>query len=361
MSFDMRNSVSVAGYALLIGMSVSVPALAEQDVLDRPAIMRTQERTTTSVLLVLQKAGKRLVAAGERGLILWSDDEGVIWKQAKVPVSVTLTSLSFADDKNGWATGHSGTVLGTTDGGQSWVKLFDGKRAAEVVAVEAKNSKASSAKIADAERLVVDGPDKPFLGVYFSDPNNGLIVGAYGLIFTTSDAGRTWKASQGHIENPKGLHLYAIHDAGEAIYLSGEQGSLFVSQDRGANFQPIKTPYQGTYFGVLTTGSNLLAFGMRGNAFFSGDKGKTWQKSEIPGNNTLTAGARLKDGRVMLVDDGGNILVSKDDGQRFAKAEMAKLTPLNSLIETDGGKLIFAGVRGISRASQTQTATDDKK
>lgn len=361
MSFDMRKNMSVAGCTLIIGLLGSVPALAEQDALDRPAIMRTQERTTTSVMLSLQKAGKRLVAAGERGLILWSDDEGQTWNQAKVPVSVTLTSLSFSDAQNGWATGHSGIVLGTTDGGQNWVKLFDGKRAAEIVSSEAKKSNATPAQIADAERLVKDGPDKPFLSVYFSDANNGLIVGAYGLIFSTADAGRSWKPLQGHIENTKGLHFYSIHDAGDAVYLSGEQGSLYVSHDRGANFQSIKTPYLGTYFGVLTAGNNLLAFGMRGNSFFSGDKGKTWQKSEIPGNNTLTAGARLKDGRVMLVDDGGNILVSKDDGQRFTKAEMPKLTPLNSLIETEGGKLLFAGVRGISRASQAQPATDDKK
>ncbi|WP_424192010.1 WD40/YVTN/BNR-like repeat-containing protein [Ampullimonas aquatilis] len=361
MSFDMKQNMSRVFYTLIMGFSITISALAEPDVLDRPAIMRSSERTTTSVLLALEKAGKRLVAVGERGLILWSDDDGKSWQQAKVPVSVTLTSISFVNDKEGWVTGHSGIVLQTKDGGLSWNKLLDGKRAAELVLEEAKKSNASKAFVADAQRLLSDGPDKPFLDVHFFDSNNGLIVGAYGLIFSTTNGGITWKPLQEKIDNPKGLHIYSIHDAGDAIYLAGEQGSIFVSKNNEDAYKVINTPYQGTYFGVLAAGENLIAFGMRGNAYWSSDKGLSWQKCDSPVTNTLTAGVRMSDGHVVLVDDGGNVLISKDSGKHFTKSELPKVTPLSAAIETTNGQLLFAGVRGINKASQNQTDLDNKK
>lgn len=360
MGFGVKRNMWRVGCALIFGTFASAPVQAEQDVLERPALMRPTERTTTSVLLDIQKAGKRLVAVGERGLILLSDDDGQSWRQAKVPVSVTLTSLAFVDEKTGWAAGNSGVILRTDDGGQSWIKLLDGKLLAELVDSEAKKPGASQSFISDAARLVADGPDKPFLAVHFIDANNGLIVGAYGLIFSTSDGGKYWRPLQAHIDNPKGLHLYSIHDTGNAIYLSGEQGSLFISEDRGGNFSSIKTPYKGTFFGVLSAGRNLLAFGMRGNAYCSSDKGQTWLKSEIPGTNTLTAGTRLTDGRIVLVDDGGNVLVSQDDGKRFSKIEIARLTPLSSVVQDASGQLFFAGVRGISSLAKDKFVTDVK-
>ena len=38
------------------------------------------------VLIDLARAGTRLVAVGERGLVLFSDDNGQSWQQAGVPV-----------------------------------------------------------------------------------------------------------------------------------------------------------------------------------------------------------------------------------------------------------------------------------
>ncbi len=52
------------------------------------------------------KAGNRLVAVGERGIVLLSDDAGLNWKQVDVPVSVTLTGVQFVSPMKGWAIGH---------------------------------------------------------------------------------------------------------------------------------------------------------------------------------------------------------------------------------------------------------------
>ena len=48
-------------------------------------------------------------------------DDGEKFRQAKlVPVRSTLTAVSFADDKNGWAGGLRGVIIATVDGGETW-------------------------------------------------------------------------------------------------------------------------------------------------------------------------------------------------------------------------------------------------
>ncbi|MCX7168911.1 MAG: glycosyl hydrolase, partial [Proteobacteria bacterium] len=44
------------------------------------------KHATVSVLAAVARAGNRLVAVGERGIVLLSDDNGVTLRQAKVPV-----------------------------------------------------------------------------------------------------------------------------------------------------------------------------------------------------------------------------------------------------------------------------------
>ena len=49
------------------------------------------------ILLDIDKAGDRLVAVGERGFVLYSDDEGATWTARPTPVTRTLTGVAFKD------------------------------------------------------------------------------------------------------------------------------------------------------------------------------------------------------------------------------------------------------------------------
>lgn len=360
MQTNRRLRISHICFAVISGITVCASAWAEPDVLERPAQIQTAERSTTSTLLAISQAGKRLIAVGESGLSLWSDDHGKNWQQAQVPVSVTLTSVSFASTNTGWAVGHSGTVLRTDDAGRTWTKILDGTQAAALISEAAKEPGADPRFIADAERLIKDGPDKPFLDIQFFDENHGLVVGAYGLILETSNGGKQWRSKQQHVDNPRGLHLYGILNTGSDIWLAGEQGGLFVSRNGGESYQPVATPYEGTYFGIVAVGPRLIVYGMRGNAYWSDDRGATWQKCKIPGNMNLTAAAHARDGSLLLIDDGGNVYVSKDNGKLFVRTPHMKLGPLNALLEVADGQFLFAGTRGIHRASPFKPATENK-
>ena len=80
----------------------------------------------------MARAGERLVAVGERGRIILSDDNGVTWRQVHSPTSVTLTHVTFATPVDGWAVGGMGIVLHSADGGLSWTKQLDGIQAADI-------------------------------------------------------------------------------------------------------------------------------------------------------------------------------------------------------------------------------------
>lgn len=64
---------------------------------------------TQAPMLAATWAGQRAVSVGGNGIILLSDNRGKSFRQAQwVPISSTLTGVSFADAKSGWAVGHWG-------------------------------------------------------------------------------------------------------------------------------------------------------------------------------------------------------------------------------------------------------------
>jgi photosystem II stability/assembly factor-like uncharacterized protein len=326
---------------------------SEFAVLNQPAMMSAKVRSLP--MLAVTRAGARLVAVGERGSILLSDDAGVSWRQAKVPVSVSLTAVQFLNAKTGWAVGHLGVVLHSADGGETWTKQLDGREAAALV-LEAAKKRADKGALAEAEHLVADGPDKPFLDLYFENERAGYIVGAYDLIFRTVDAGETWQPWQTHVSNPRGLHFYGIRPAGGALFLVGEQGTLLRSTDQGENFVPLASPYRGSYFGLVTTKSGeLVLFGLRGNAFWSGDAGTTWQKIDTGVPITLSAGIELSDGSIVLVSQAGDVLVSADRGRSFRLWEGGERLPAAAIAEAADAHLIVAGLRGVKRLASPVT------
>lgn len=333
------------------GLGACVHA-AVPDALLRPSLQSA--RAASRTMLAIVRAGKRLVAVGERGIVLLSDDNGKAWRQAKVPVSVTLTAVHFATAAKGWAVGHSGVILHSADGGETWIKQLDGVEAAKLMLISAKKnagdvSRSTEEKdVAYAEQLVGDGPDKPFLDVYFIDEMRGFVVGTFGLAFSTVDGGKHWQDWSRQIPNPKGKHLYRFASRGAELWIAGEQGALFRSGDRGMSFEEIRTPYSGTYFGVIAgTGGNLVAFGLRGNAYHSMDNGRNWSKIDNSVEATLTDGLRLSDGSLILVDQVGRVLRSIDQGLSFLQLPLSQSLPLTGVGQAADGSLVLASFRGL--------------
>jgi photosystem II stability/assembly factor-like uncharacterized protein len=342
--------------ALLVGFAIggsdpahAVAADAVPSPLLQPAIRSVHP--ASAVIVAVAPAGPRLVAAGEHGLILLSDDDGRSWRQARsVPVSVTLTALRFADPRDGWATGHMGVILHSGDGGETWRRELDGTSAAAAVLAEAEAEATSNPSALSAARLLVkDGPDKPFLTLLLARAGRVLAVGAYGLAFATDDDGRKWQPVGRRFDNPGELHLYALAERGGTIYAAGEQG-LFLRADGNGRFERHATSYRGTLFGLLAPADGaLLVYGLRGTVLRSEDDGRHWIAVETGIAASLTCDITLADGSILLGSMSGQFVASADGGHSFAPFGEAVAQPVAGCLEAADGAIVVVGPRGVGR------------
>ncbi len=99
--------------------------------------------------------------------IIWkTTNGGNSWNSVSAPPSsYYLRAIDFVDNLNGWAVGRFGTIIHTTDGGNSWT--FQTNQATTTL-----------------------------FDVDFSDAQHGIACGQ-GIILYTTDGGNTWNAGTG--------------------------------------------------------------------------------------------------------------------------------------------------------------------
>jgi photosystem II stability/assembly factor-like uncharacterized protein len=348
--FSPRRWAAVA--TLIVASSASAATSLDRldplDPLVRPAPMNP--RAASSMLVAATRAGNRLVTAGERGIVLLSDDHGKTWQQAQVPVSVTITSLYFATPMKGWAVGHSGVVLATTDGGKTWSRQLDGPSSVKAIEANVANSAATIPVPAGSTGTA----SNPFLDVFFADESNGFAVGAFGLFMRTHDGGKSWTGWEKHIPNPEGNHLYAIRAVGKDIYVVGERGSIYLSADGGESFAAVKSPYEGSLFGVIGNASGgVLVFGLRGHAYLSSDRARSWTEIKVGNNNTWLGATGFPDDRIVMVSQAGEVAQSLDGGANF-KLLPGRHPPLNAVVANGREDVLAVGVRGAGTLTLSQ-------
>lgn len=338
-------------------------------------------------LLDIDRAGERLVAVGERGLVVVSDDDGASWRQVDMPVSTTFTALDFADARSGWAVGHAGIIVYTADGGDNWQVQFDGNEANRQYLEHATRELASMREtlnqlqaseldqqaiddfqyrledaefaVQDAGQALQEGPVNPFLDVLMLNNREGFALGAYGMLYRTADGGDNWELAISGIDNPDRYHYYAMAaDKQGNLYMSGEAGLLYVSQDVGANWRRVEGVYEGSLFGILTQGDTVLTFGLRGNIFRSTDAGERWSAVDSGRQYSLYGGDVLADGRIVLVGAAGQVLVSRDGGENFRAWSHPARQTLSGAIAASGDDFYIVGLGGVQAQRDLEAADD---
>ena len=364
----MKRTVGVVA-TIVMAAALAVPA---SSTVAPPNVNAVKSKLVAEALLLgVARAGARMVAVGEYGNILLSDDDGKTWRQAQnVPTTVTLTSVHFADAKTGWAVGHDTVVIATADGGETWAKQYGGGES-----------------------------DNALLSVYFKDASHGWAVGAFNYTVETTDAGRTWverktlmppppagttpTPAAGPIDidptapkktvpgagaadpyaAPEGdeNHLNAMFagpDAG-TIFIAAEAGAVYRSLDAGVTWQKVLTGYPGSFWGGLTAkDGSVYATGMRGNIWRSTDKGATWVKLDTHGaDQSIATGIQLPDGAMVFVGLGGQVLYTPD-GQTFTLTYRADRKGLNAVALDGADKLLVFGEAGVKDQSLTPRPED---
>jgi photosystem II stability/assembly factor-like uncharacterized protein len=162
---------------------------------------------------------------GEFGKIMYTADGGETWKEQEKTLLEgtgffdlldlpTLFGIHAVDGQHAIASGLEGHVARTSDGGARW--SFDKIDAGDVALVDplydvTEQPDGTGWSVGAAGEVIRKGPADPawtrakigqdvltwLRAINFSDPKNGWMVGGFGLIFRTTDGGKTWLPSQG--------------------------------------------------------------------------------------------------------------------------------------------------------------------
>ena len=292
--------------------AVPLPAWAMDEL--KPVPAAASSIATQATMLGSAWAGTRVVAVGDRGVVLLSDDGGASWRQARsVPISFTLTSVSFVDDQNGWAVGHGGTVIATSDGGETW-------RVQRVDTTE----------------------DRPLFAVHFFDARAGVAVGLWSLVLVTSDGGEHWEERQ--LEPMPGakkadLNLLGLFvGADGTLFAAAERGQVLRSDDRGATWKYLSTGYNGSLWcGLMLADGALLVGGQRGTLLRSDDYGQTWKPVPLDTKSSITSISAAANGVTLVGLDG--LLARSLDGRDFTVETRQDGVAITTALAPQGSKV----------------------
>ncbi len=289
-----------------------------------------------SLLLDVQKlSNDTLVAVGERGHILKSDDLAKSWQQQTVPTQSNLTALDFFNDEIGIAVGFQQTILLTKDGGKSWTLVYSDKGSVEYPAL-------FDVKFIDAKRVIA--------------------IGAFGLYLESNDGGESWQDREivalgdfyGGFSHFYGL---AQDNRNGHIYLAGEKfvatetedgeeistGLIAVSKDKGQAWTKITSPYDGSFFGIKVAPNNsIFVYGLKGNIFSTKDSGASWESVDLKTNSGIHDMVFL--GNDFYVVGTGGFLSNKNAQLVDTRDDLkgrAALVPLND------DELLIVGEKGV--------------
>lgn len=329
-----------AGLAAVLAVAGMVHAAEPAPRFAEPARLAAK-----GLLIAIASAGERLVAVGDHGIIVLSEDKGASWAQAaSVPTQALLTGVCFLDAQRGVAVGHDEVILTTADAGRTWTRTRYAPQA-----------------------------QRPLLDVWCGADGHVIAVGAYSAYLTSSDAGASWNevkftptpraapagaASRGAAADDTaagageqaggGYHLNRIVGAAAArLYIAGEAGHLYRSDDGGATWLTLASPYEGSFFNVLPlAGDAVLAIGMRGHLYRSADAGATWQKIDTGTLELLDGATQFDTGAVAIAGFSGVVLVSRDGGRSFTLRQQADRAGLAGVVAAGDETLAAVGEDG---------------
>jgi len=280
-----------------------------------------QPMASKATVLGVVSAGERLVAVGDHGVILLSEPGDEAFRQAQhVPTRTTLTAVHFVDDKRGWAVGHQGVVLTTGDGGENWSLLRSGIT------------------------------EEPLFTVWFENPQRGFVGGRFATLLETTDGGNTWaKRNITREDDEVERNLFHIFSGADGrIYIAAEKGTVYVTENNGAQWEPVETGYGGSFWaGIVLSDGTVIVVGMRGSIYRSTDQGTTWGRVELDLKASLTDVIQLQSSNVLAVGMDGAIVESADGGKSFTLKEHPERLSFTAVVERTKGNYQLFGKSGV--------------
>lgn len=278
--------------------------------------------------------------SGYYGTILHSSNRGQSWQKQKSPTRNALFASHFLDRQRGWIAGSYGTLLRTEDGGENWQLVPTGtsEHLLRLTFIDeqsgwAVGSRALLLRTQDGGRMwrkTQLAGDFTVGDVSFIDLQRGWLAGEFGVIYRTDDGGDTWSKQPSPVEvafaSGESRNLFALlfpdRTTGFAFGLDG----VILKSVGGANWGVVREKGSGAshhLFAATAHNDRLWAVGERGTFLHAASDGLHWQpvKTVTPrlSLNGIAFGAN---GLGFIVGNRGAVLRSENDGATWSPLKL---------------------------------------
>ncbi|MCB9089898.1 MAG: Ig-like domain-containing protein [Calditrichae bacterium] len=314
------------------------------------------------------------VAVGYLGTILRTSDGGDTWTIQSSGTTENLLGVFFTDTNNGTVVGRFGTILRTTNGGITWVSQSSGVTIhlrdvyftdAATGWVVGSGTILHTTNGGDTWTPQNSAPYKVLCGVFFSDANTGWVVGEDGTIRRTTNGGNTWVSqNSGTTEYLYGVYFTDTNTG----WVVGNNGTIRRTINGGAswNSQSSGTTeiFTGVYFSDAATG---WVVGYNGTILHTSNGGNTWINQNSGTIESLNGVFFTATNTGMVVGYNGIILNTSDGGATWI-SNAATTDGLADVYFSDAntgtvvgynGIILNTSDGGIAWNSQTSGTTDN--
>ena len=240
--------------------------------------------TQSALLDVNCGAGPQLIV-GQEGLIFRRDGDDF----TKLDSGSDQRLLAVAANGQGLAiaVGGFGTVLRSTDGGDSWETLAF-----------------------DWESILNDFLEPHVYAVDVSDDGVITLAGEFALVMRSADGGDTWE-----VAHKAEASIFGMHFHGQQGFAVGQDGLLLESSDGGVSWTALEVPTSANMLDVwFSDEGKVIVAGIR-ELLVSNDGGGSWESSVHEGDFAVGWYQRITSapqagsgGAVLFAGHGGRIV-----------------------------------------------------
>lgn len=252
------------------------------------------------------------------------------WEKVPLISPYDLGDCFFLDEQTGYATGYisnnsefSGIVLKSVNGGQNWT-------ISKVVTPAAFN------------------------GVWFTDSQNGFVVGDSAAIWFTTDGAASWaRIPRSTLPVDSAVDFWSVEFA-DALHgwIVGTDGVILATDNGGASWQRQSSPTTLALASIaIRNSNNLWIAGNGGFILKTSDGGTTWIANENETDRDLWGIDFVDDLTGLIVGENGLILRTTDGGASWNEISSGETTRLQDITMGSATTGWLTGQGGVIRST----------
>jgi len=258
------------------------------------------------------------VAVGDLGTILRTSNGGETWAMKSSGTSRVLRAVSYADEQTILAVGDSGTILRSSNGGDEW-------------------------------SMMTSGVTTTLRGVSFFNATIGTVVGSSGTILRTTDAGITWAVQTPANTNRLNAVVFANADTGFAVGQTGggnASGVISYTTNAGVVWTQITTVAGGGLTALsLLDANNVFVVG-NNRILQTTNSGATWNIDTVTGS--WTGISLFPNNSAIVVGQNGVMTRTTDFGATWTSITSGTSSTLQSVSFASTGNGTSIGSAGVT-------------